>query len=89
MKFRRAGHHENGRPVAQQPLDVSSRSAQPPGKLGAIRGLAQLVDDARQSEAFWREVWRDELQRRDVGRVDGVSVVRGAQTTLHPTEQKQ
>ncbi len=59
MRWRRAGQPV-APPVARPPLEISCRVVAPPERLGAIRGLAELVSDRQQTEAFWREVWAEE-----------------------------
>lgn len=66
MKYRRAGEPAAPTPLrAHRAVEVSTRATTEPGRGVAIRGLAALVEDRRQTEAAWREVWAEELGEGD------------------------
>lgn len=69
MKYRRAGQQESApTPLrAHRAVEVSSRVRRDPGRGGAIRGLAEIIEARRQTPEAWAEVWAEE--RRAKGEV--------------------
>ncbi len=63
LRYRRAGDPVAPTPVgAHRAVDVSPRTSAEPSRGNCIRGLAALVEAARQTPEGWREVWADELR---------------------------
>lgn len=62
MKWRRAGEPAAPTPLrAHRAVERSPREARAPERIAGIRGLATVVDERRQTEEAWREVWADDL----------------------------
>lgn len=62
MKVRRAGQPVGPVPLrARRALEVSARANRAPARLARIRGIAELAEARRQTEAAWCEVWADDL----------------------------
>lgn len=65
MKTRRAGEPAAPTPLrAHRAVEPSPRETRPPERIACIRGLAAVVEEHRQTEAAWLEVWADQVVKR-------------------------
>lgn len=65
MKWRRAGEPAGPTPLrARRAVEPSPRAIAEPGRLATIRGIAEVADKRRQTEAAWFEVWADHAVKR-------------------------
>jgi hypothetical protein len=66
VKYRRAGQQESApTPLrAHRAVEISPRVQRDPGRGGAIRGLAEIVEARRQTPEAWAEVWAEELRSK-------------------------